>query len=596
LQERPVFYNPFQSMSDIDTQSRIALLILVLFLLVPTDASFAQPTSDSGKTIPIGTVRKKPDFVDGEILVRYKEEVIHATERVERIRQMRELGEVLKEKFGVQVIATHPSTGVQRVTIPPSESLGTALKRLNNSPLVQYAEPNYKIYPLFDGPPYDEYWIKGPVDLWGMDRIGMKQAWAASGTASIAESIVVAVIDSGVDHTHPDLSGQMWFNPGEISKVQYEDDDGNGIIDDIYGVNYCWLTDDKFGDIQPTGSPRDTSTGHGTAVAGIIAASITDQLEPPFVVFKHLSDKQPLDHPQVESARQPVGSATPSYLANSFVAGVHRKAKLMALKVICTPPNDPEPSTVSSAALAIDYAWQHGAKVINASWYVATGTDRISPVTGQANGSTVLREAIQRARDHGVLLVAAAGNSDAPPKDNDTIAIYPANYGNPSASDYLDNVIAVGATWDQCTDGRAVNVNSTSPNYGKCDNGSVVREALWDQSHFGLNTVPIAAPGWFTRTLMPLPLDSSGTTIPSGTSMAAPHVVGCAALIAAKRAGSSLPTLTPNQLKNVLLGNADSIGLSGIPNGRRLNCYKALSASPTTDGTSPAAPEGLIIR
>src|SRR5262249_10824461 len=172
---------------------------------------------------------------------------------------------------------------------------------------------------------------------------------------------------------------------------------------DEHGADFCHLDAHR----KPTGDPMD-DTGHGTMVAGIIAAKGNNAMA---------------------------------------VTGVNWNGKIiMALKSLCKERNGR--GTVWDAVHAIDYAIEHHAQVINASW-------------GMKHFSKVLKSAIDDANVAKILFVAAAGNTLGG-KNNDVTAYYPANYE-------LNNVIAVGATDEN--------------------------DQLWKDSHWGARKVHIAAPG-----------------------------------------------------------------------------------------------------
>ena len=175
------------------------------------------------------------------------------------------------------------------------------------------------------------------------------------------------------------------------------------------------------------------------------------------------------------------------------VVGVAWDVKLIALKFL---GHDGRGNT-SDAIACIDYAIAKGAKVINASY-------------GGGGPSKATRNAIKRARDAGVLFVAAAGNDSS---NNDEKPQYPANYK-------VNNVLSVASIYF---------------------NGD-----LSSFSNYGLKSVDIGAPG----SLIYSTYHSNDTSyqILSGTSMAAPHVSGVAALILSKE-----PTLTPSQLRKRLM-------------------------------------------
>lgn len=331
---------------------------------------------------------------------------------------------------------------------------------------------------LLAGTPNDTYWSS----LWGMSKIGLPAAW----DSSTGSGMIVAVIDTGVETSHPDLSGQMWVNSGEVPGNGI-DDDHDGIVDDVYGADFTKRDSQN----RPLGNPADQN-GHGTHVSGTIAATRDN---------------------------------------NIGVAGVAPGAKIMALRFM----DANGAGYTSDAILAIDYAIAHGAKILNNSW-------------GGPGYSQALSDAITRAKNAGVLFVAAAGNEST---DVDKSPSYPAAYTQ-------DNVLTIAATDSN--------------------------DLLASFSNWGLTQVDMGAPG--------VGITSSyigaryGTM--SGTSMATPHVAGSAAWLWAAR-----PSATYGQIKQALMDGGYS--LASLSNktvsGRRLALPGALSALDSIlGGNTPTPP------
>ncbi len=143
------------------------------------------------------------------------------------------------------------------------------IKKLNNDPRVEYAEPNY-IYHTTEIPNDPDL-----GELWGFHNTGQNggtvdadidapEAWDIQTGSS---NVVIAVIDTGVDYTHPDLAGNIWVNEAELNGEAGVDNDGNGFIDDIHG--YDFVNDD--------GDPFDDHY-HGTHCAGTIGAVGDDNI------------------------------------------------------------------------------------------------------------------------------------------------------------------------------------------------------------------------------------------------------------------------------------------------------------------------------
>ncbi|MBQ9480864.1 MAG: S8 family serine peptidase [Clostridia bacterium] len=122
---------------------------------------------------------------------------------------------------------------------------------------------------------FDEVYLANlqAVNQWYLGACGLQETWRLLKNNGISpggdSSVIVAVIDTGVDYNHPDLKANMWKNTGEIPGNGI-DDDNNGYIDDVHGVDV--IANNGYADMRKTGDPMDDH-GHGTHVAGIIAAS-----------------------------------------------------------------------------------------------------------------------------------------------------------------------------------------------------------------------------------------------------------------------------------------------------------------------------------
>ena len=368
---------------------------------------------------------------------------------------------------------------IYRLKLAPGEAVESKVTDALMSPDVELAQPNYIYHALGkpDDPLFKLQWglldtgqmVKSMHGKCGAD-IKMPFAW---NRATGSKDIVVAVIDSGIDYTHPDLAGNVWTNPSPGSQ---------GYSDDIHGINA----------ITGTGDPLD-DVGHGSHVSGIIGAAGDNA---------------------------------------AGICGVNWHVSIMALKFLAPDPGFGATGSTDDAVKCINYAVNEkkagvDVRVINASW-------------GCPVRDPILQAAIQEASDNGILFVAAAGNYGC---DNDTQPMYPASFNN------ISGVISVAAT--------------------------DMHDKLAYFSEYGKNSVHVAAPGVNILSTWPASLSGNGASymVESGTSMAAPHVSGLAALTA-----SVNKSLTAAQIKSLILDNADFLKLPLITGGR-INAARTIGAA-----------------
>ena len=383
---------------------------------------------------------------------------------------------------GLQTLALDQADGTRA-------DLETRLAALQASGLYDYVEPDY--IRTTSRVANDPRYVSG--ELWGLHNTGQDGGTAdadidapeAWDLLTGAPTVVVAVIDTGVRYTHEDLAANMWTNPGEIPGNGI-DDDNNGYIDDIYGI------DARNRDSDPMDDNR-----HGTHCAGTVAA---------------------------------VGNN------GKGVVGVAWQARIMALKFLSGSGSGSDTGAIE----CIDYAIANGAQILSCSF-------------GGSGYGQALRDALIRARQAGILVVAAAGNDS---ENIDTDFQYPAAYQE-------DNVIAVAAT-DR-------------------------NDQLANFSNYGQGKVEIAAPG--VAILSTGRVSDQDYFLASGTSMATPHVAGAFALLK-----SRFPTDTPRQLVNRLQNSADRLpALNGkVQFGARLNLNAALRSTNNRPANDPFSTPAVV--
>ena len=209
------------------------------------------------------------------------------------------------------------SPDISVIELPADMNVVDALKIYNGKSEILYAEPDYEVS-ITSTTPNDSYFSS----LWGMHNTGSSggladadidapEAWDVS---TNGDKVIVAVIDSGIDYTHPDLAANIWINTAEQNGLPGVDDDGNGYVDDVRGYDFY----------NHDSNPMDDH-GHGTHVSGTIGA---------------------------------IGNN------GRGVVGVCWNAKIMALKFLSSGGSGND----SGAIGAIEYAVQKGAKIASNSW------------------------------------------------------------------------------------------------------------------------------------------------------------------------------------------------------------------------------------
>ena len=312
----------------------------------------------TGATAFAGTFNLDREHVPGELIVKFKD-----AKSAKAVQTIRNLGGSVKYQFH-----TRGAHVLKFAKFTSNEALLKVAKNLNARSDVEYVEANTIIRVN-----------KVPNDIDFSQQYGMQNTGANGGTVNAdihavqawdistgSQNVVVGIIDTGIDYTHPDIAPNYWKNPGETGvdangkdkQTNGVDDDGNGYIDDFRGWDFANNDNDPMDD-----------HAHGTHCAGVIGARGND---------------------------------------GAGVAGVNWNVSLVGIKFLTGAGG----GTLEDAVKAIEYGNTLGLDLTSNSW-------------GGGGFSQTMQDAIAAADARGILFVAAAGNES---NNNDSSPAYPASY------------------------------------------------------------------------------------------------------------------------------------------------------------------------
>jgi len=370
-------------------------LTLILFAVVALPPS-SRATRGTSRVSGITGKRTRPVFVPGDVLLRYKSESVAKRQSRTTTLQGSDGQTMVMQVDRFEGSDIVPGLRIARVT---SEDTLKAVEALRQQPDVLYAEPNYLLYPNTTTPNDPSF-----GQLYGLTKIGAPQAWDIQKGST---SVVVGVIDEGIDISHPDLQANIWTNPSPGSIP--------GISGDLHGYDF----------INNTGTiPAED---HATHVAGIIGA---------------------------------VGNN------GQGVVGVNWNVGLMSLRFLSASSGTG--GSDSDAIRACNYSKQMRDMWVSSGGAKGANLRVLNNSYGGGGFSQAFLDAITALNQSGILFVASAGNNSV---NSDTIPQYPAGFGSPNVisvaatnssdslagfSNFGPQTVALGAP--------GVSILSTTPN------------------------------------------------------------------------------------------------------------------------------------
>jgi subtilisin family serine protease len=338
-------------------------------------------------------------------------------------------------------------------------------------------------------------WGQAFADLWGLNRVRAPEAWSAAR----GQGVVVAVVDTGIDYHHPDIAGNIWVNPGE-------DLDGNGRVDP---KDWNGIDDDNNGFIDDL---------RGFDFANSLDGDADGDYDGPL----DYGDSDPFD----DRGHGTHVAGTIGAVANNGIGlvGVAPEARIMALKGFPAQGDGLD----SDLWRAVLYAADNGARVVNASW-------SCSPLCPR---NPLAENVVRTVSAMGVVVVTSAGNrsidviSNSPENTRDVITVASSGEDDRPSASFTNH------GWL---------IDLAAPGGGPSNDPNVYvgrRNILSLRSSADAGSAPFAVGDGYSRA--------------AGTSMAAPHVSGAAAILL-----SAQPDLSYDDVRRALRQGAVDLGSPG---------------------------------